>query len=241
VSEEELRDVYEGGEYQERDFAAGYAVDETLDERLRNARVRVRYVQRFARDGALLDVGAAGGAFVLEATRAGFTARGIEPSPAFARHARESLGVDVADGRLEDADLEPASLDVITLWHVLEHVPEPLAALAICVRALRPGGLLVLEVPNLESVMYAVMGSAWTHLDPRAHVSQFTAATLTAALERSGLRLLATETVPIDAYLSVRERLVPGHLAYRAKLLRHGVTRGVDARRHEFLRAVAQA
>jgi 2-polyprenyl-3-methyl-5-hydroxy-6-metoxy-1,4-benzoquinol methylase len=241
ASQDELRDVYEGGAYQDRDFAAGYAADDTIDERLHNARVRVGYVQRFARSGKLLDVGAAGGAFVLAAGRAGLDARGIEPSPAFARHARERLGVDVADGRLEDADIEPGSLDVITLWHVLEHVPEPLAALAICVRALRPGGLLVLEVPNLDSVMYSVMGREWTHLDPQAHVAQFTGATLTDALQRAGFTVLATETVAIDAYLSPRERLAPGHLAYRAKLLRHGVARAVDARRHEFLRAVAQA
>jgi 2-polyprenyl-3-methyl-5-hydroxy-6-metoxy-1,4-benzoquinol methylase len=238
---EELRDVYEGGAYEDRDFAMGYAVDETIDERRRNALVRVRYVQRYASGGTLLDVGAAGGAFVLEAGLAGFQARGIEPSPAFARHARESLGVDVADGRLEDAQLEPASLDVITMWHVLEHVPDPVAALALCAHALRPGGLLVLEVPNLDSAMYSIMGTAWTHLDPQAHVSQFTPATLSDALTRAGLRVAATETVGIDAYLRRRERVAPGQLAYRAKLLRHGVMRATDARRHEFLRAVAQA
>jgi 2-polyprenyl-3-methyl-5-hydroxy-6-metoxy-1,4-benzoquinol methylase len=238
---DQLRDVYEGGAYEDREFATGYAVDETIDERRRNARVRVRYVRRFASGGALLDVGAAGGAFVLEAGMSGFRARGIEPSPAFAAHARESLGVDVTDGRLEDAQLEPGSLDVITLWHVLEHVPDPVAALAICAHALRPGGLLVLEVPNLDSAMYSIMGTAWTHLDPQAHVSQFTPATLSDALTRSGLRVVATETVGIDVYLRPRERLALGQLAYRAKLLRHGVLRSTDPRRHEFLRAVAQA
>lgn len=238
---DELRDVYEGGVYEDRDFATGYAVEETIDERRRNARVRVRYVQGFADGGSLLDVGAAGGAFVLEAGLAGFEARGIEPSPAFARHARESLGVDVADGRLEDAQLEPGGLDVITLWHVLEHVPDPVAALSLCARALRPGGAIVLEVPNLDSAMYEIMGTAWTHLDPQAHVSQFTPATLSDALTRAGMRVVATETVGIGAYLRPHERLAPGHLAYRAKLLRHGVIGGRDARRHELLRAVAQA
>jgi 2-polyprenyl-3-methyl-5-hydroxy-6-metoxy-1,4-benzoquinol methylase len=240
AAEEQTRDVYEGGEYQARDFATGYAVDDTIEERRRNARVRVEYVRRFKHGGALLDVGAAGGAFVLEAGAAGFTARGVEPSPEFARHARETLGVDVADGRLEDAELDPGSLDVITLWHVLEHIPDPVAALRECATALRRDGVLVLEVPNLDSAVFAMMGTAWTHLDPDVHVSQFTSSTLADALARADLRPLVMETVAIDAYLTRRERLTPAHLAHRAKLLRHGLVRAAHPRGHELLRAVAR-
>jgi 2-polyprenyl-3-methyl-5-hydroxy-6-metoxy-1,4-benzoquinol methylase len=240
AAEEQTRDVYEGGEYQARDFATGYAVDDTIEERRRNARVRVEYVRRFKHGGALLDVGAAGGAFVLEAGAAGFTARGVEPSPEFARHARETLGVDVADGRLEDAELDPGSLDVITLWHVLEHIPDPVAARRECATALRRDGVLVLEVPNLDSAVFAMMGTAWTHLDPDVHVSQFTSSTLADALARADLRPLVMETVAIDAYLTRRERLTPAHLAHRAKLLRHGLVRAAHPRGHELLRAVAR-
>jgi 2-polyprenyl-3-methyl-5-hydroxy-6-metoxy-1,4-benzoquinol methylase len=240
AGEEETRAIYEGGEYQDRDFAIGYAVEETIEERRANARVRVGYVQRFKAAGRLLDVGAAGGAFVLEAGEAGFAARGIEPSPDFARHARETLGVGVADGRLEDADLEPSSLDVITMWHVLEHIPDPLRALRECAAALAPDGVLVLEVPNLDSAVFAMMSTAWTHLDPEVHVSQFTPATLDHALLRAGLRPVARETVAIDAYLTPRERLMPTHLVHRAKLLRHGLPRATHPGRHELLRAVAR-
>jgi SAM-dependent methyltransferase len=239
VQGSKLHAIYEGGAYEDRGFADGYAVEKTIEERRRNARVRVDYVRRFAAGGALLDVGAAGGAFVSEAGRAGFRSRGIEPSPAFARHARDVLGVDVADGRLEDAELEPASLDAITMWHVLEHVPDPVAALRTSAAALRPGGVLVAEVPNLESAAFAIMGTTWTHLDPEVHLSQFTRATLVDALERAGLRVLATETVAIDAYLTTAERLKPGHLAHRAKLLCHGLATARHPTRHELLRAVA--
>ena len=240
LDEATSRDLYEGGAYEARDIAAGYAVAGSVDERRHNALVRLGWLQQHVRTGRLLDVGAAGGAFVLEAGGAGFEATGVEPAPAFAAHARDVLGVDVRDGRVEDLELHPGTLDVATMWHVLEHVPAPRRTLAALRALLRPGGRLVLEVPNLESVAARRMGRAWTHLDPEVHVSQFTPSTLRALLGRAGFEVAWTGTVAHGAYLSPLQRWAPGHVAHRLQLARGGAVGLRHPRRHEFLRAVAR-
>lgn len=235
------RDLYEGGRYAQTHRTAGH--DDPDDaERRAYARSRVGFVTaHVAGLGRLVDVGAAGGAFVAEAARAGFDASGIEPVARFARHAREVLGVDVRDGRVEDVGA--ASADVITLWHVLEHLPDPRGALEQLRRALRPGGSLVLEVPNLESLAAALQGTGWTHLDVATHVTHFTPATLRAALSGAGLQPVVELSVAHDAYLTGRERRAPRHLAARAKLAARAARDGRrhDPWRHEFLRVVARA
>jgi SAM-dependent methyltransferase len=233
------RDIYEIGAYQAREFASGYVADETLAERVRTAQTRLVWLRDRVSGERLLDVGAAGGAFVLAAKRAGFDAWGIEPAPGFARSAREALGVDVRDGRIEEIALDPASLDVVTLWHVLEHVPEPLAALERLRAALRLHGLLVVEVPNMASVMARTMGTKWTHLDPDVHASHFTPETLRRLVERAGFEVRYAETIAHSAYLTPRERLAPRHLAHRLTLALHGAWRSTHPDRHEFLRVVA--
>ena len=113
--------------------------------------MRVRLVARYARGGRLLDVGCAKGGFLAAARDAGFVVRGVEPAEAAAAVARR-LGLDVVVGTLDDVPLAASSLEVVTAWHVLEHIPEPLDTLIRLRRELVPGGHLLIEVPNAESV-----------------------------------------------------------------------------------------
>lgn len=231
------RAIYESDAYGGR---SEYAVDETIDERRGNARTRLAWLQRYVGRGRLLDIGAAGGAFVLEAKQAGFDAFGVEPTPRFAEHARSELGVDVRDGRLEDLDLEPASLDVATMWHVLEHIPEPQESLRVVHDTLRPGGMLVVEVPNVQSVAAEQMRDGWTHLDPDVHVSQFAPSPLRLLLERSGFDPVEIRTFAHGSYLPLAERWAPRHVAHRLRLARGGAVGLSHPTRHEFLRAIAR-
>jgi SAM-dependent methyltransferase len=234
----EVSAVYEGGAYAE-DGGERYVAEDAA--RRRDARVRLRWLREVASRGDLLDVGAAGGAFVAEANSAGFSAWGIEPTPAFAEHARSALGVDVRTGTLEDTELTPASVDVVTMWHVLEHVPEPVGQLRRVGEALRQGGVAAIEVPNYGSAVAGRLGRAWASLEPDVHVSQFAPQTLTSVLERAGLRPLRIETVPITPYLTPLRRCNPRHLAGRAKAalwLRSLKT--THPHGHELLRALAQ-
>lgn len=231
------RAIYEGGAYEGR---TEYAADETIDERRGNARTRLAWLRGYVRDGRLLDIGAAGGAFVLEAKQAGFDAFGVEPTPRFAEHARSELGVDVRDGRLEDLELADASLDVATMWHVLEHIPEPRAALELVRDKLKAGGRLVAEVPNVDSVAAHEDGERWTHLDPDVHVSQFSPASLRLLLERTGFADVEMRTFAHGSYLTLGERWAPRHVAHRLRLARGRALGLSHPTRHEFLRVVAR-
>jgi SAM-dependent methyltransferase len=232
--------MYESGAYEQRVFTRDYSADETIDERRENARTRLSWLREYVQAGRLLDVGAAGGAFVLEAKLAGFDAFGVEPTPRFAEHARSTLQVDVRDGRFEDLGLGPATLDVATLWHVLEHIPAPRESLELLRGSLRPDGFLVVEVPNVESVVARQQGAHWTHLDPDVHVTQFGPSSLRVLLERAGFETVALTTVGHGSYLPRWKRWAPRHVAHRLRLASGGAVGLSDPTRHEFLRAVAR-
>ena len=229
---------YAGGGYED-DRSQTYASDGELEDRRRDARVRLAFIRPYAPGGRLLDVGAAGGAFVVEAQAAGYRAVGIEPAPAFAAFARERLGVDVRTGTIEDTDLEPGSLHVVCMWHVLEHLHEPAATLARVREALRPGGHLAVEVPNAGSTIARAMGPAWPMLEPEVHVAQYTAAALAAVMRSAGLEPVHVSATTIAPYLRGLRRLHPAMIVHRAKWTARG--RGEDPRdRGELLRAIAR-
>jgi SAM-dependent methyltransferase len=141
--------------------------------------------------GRLLDVGAGRGRFVAQARAAGWEADGIEPSRRGVQGALAD-GVGLQRATLEDAVVTPGSLDAATLWHVLEHLDDPGAALERIAGWLRPGGLLVIGVPNLASMQARAGDGRWYHLDVPRHRTHFTVDGLHALLRRHGLQPVAT-------------------------------------------------
>src|SRR6185436_4002116 len=135
---------------------------------------------------SLLDVGCGDGHFLEVAQRGGWRGDGIEFSPEGARRAAARLKRPIAVGHLASASLLPGPYDVVTLWHVLEHLPEPRPMLQAVRRRLRPGGLLVVAVPNTDNLpMRAAYRVArlrplplWEPGAREPHVSHFTPATL---------------------------------------------------------------
>jgi SAM-dependent methyltransferase len=233
-----LETVYAGGAYED---VRGEQYLAELGKRRRDARVRLDYMRPWGSAGRLLDVGAAGGAFVAEARARGFDASGVEPVPSFARAAREQLGLDVREGGIEDLDLSSESYQAITLWHVLEHIPHPLQQMRRLAEVLADGGVLAVEVPNAASAVAARMGPAWPSLEPLVHVNQFTPESLRELFVRAGLELCDMRTTAISPYLPWSARVGPRHVAARAKAaLWLGDPRAEHAHGHELLRAVAK-
>ena len=160
--------------------------------------------------GRLLDVGAGRGRFVAQARAAGWQADGIEPSLRGVAGAR-ARGIELEQAGIEDAAIAPGTLDAASLWHVLEHLDEPGAALERVAAWLAPGGLLVVGVPNLASVQARAGGERWYHLDVPRHRTHFTVRGLHALLRRHGLQPVAThhllaEHNPFGLWVSVVSR-----------------------------------
>jgi SAM-dependent methyltransferase len=158
-------------------------------------RLRLLDLPRGAR---ILDVGAGRGRFVSHARAAGYLAEGIEPSQRGVAAAREAYGIELAQLAIDDAAFEPASLDAVSAWHVLEHLDAPGAAVERIGPWLRPGGRLLVGVPNIASLQAGIGGSRWYHLDVPRHRVHFTPAGLAALLSRCGLEPLRTSHVLLE-------------------------------------------
>jgi 2-polyprenyl-3-methyl-5-hydroxy-6-metoxy-1,4-benzoquinol methylase len=159
-----------------------------LDRRY-GLRKRCHTVTRHMSGGCLLDVGCATGSFLSEMKRQpGWTVMGIEPSPVAARYVRDQVGVDVVQGVLNEAPFAPASFDAITMWDVLEHVYDPLTVLSQVARLLKPGGVFVVNHPNLDSIDRRLFGAFWAGYELPRHLYLFPADLLRRLLAEYGLR-----------------------------------------------------
>jgi 2-polyprenyl-3-methyl-5-hydroxy-6-metoxy-1,4-benzoquinol methylase len=137
----------------------------------------------------LLDVGCGTGLFLHLAAEAGMQVRGIELSASAVNYARTNYGLDVQHGTLEDAEVAPASCDIVVMWHVLEHLPDPVAGLRQVADILAPGGLLFAAVPNFGSYEARLFGRRWYSLDAPRHLVHVTPHTLRAAAEQAELQV----------------------------------------------------
>lgn len=149
---------------------------------------------RWRGDGRVLDIGCGSGGRYLDILKAlGWQTFGMDPSPAAVAAAR-AKGHEVVEGVAEQQGFPDESMDVVTLWHALEHTHSPTQALAAAHRVLRRDGLLSLGVPNWNSLHAKVFGEHWQSAEPPRHLYQFTKRTLRRYLEQAGFRIVRMTT-----------------------------------------------
>ncbi len=130
----------------------------------------------------LLDIGSGAGEFLYLMTQAGFKGIGIEPNLGYGGYSRDQYGVEVLPGFAQDHQFPAASFDTITMWHVLEHTEDPFRNIGLVKQWLKPDGLLVVEVPNVEATCLAPIHRF--HID---HLYNFSRENLAAIGEKAGL------------------------------------------------------
>jgi SAM-dependent methyltransferase len=174
----------------------GYAHVATHDvgpaQRLRARLRRRRVVKNFPPwrgRGRLLDVGCATGRFLQQMAAVGWRVSGIEFDPVAAAKAR-TVTPDVVVGDPAEVELPAAGFDLITAFHVVEHLPDPAEALRRMLRWLAPGGLLIVEVPNVGGWGGRLFGRFWSGLDFPRHLIHFTPRTMGALVARCGGRIV---------------------------------------------------
>ena len=140
----------------------------------------------------LLDIGCAGGAFPVAARNAGFDAQGIEPSRWLSDYGRRTYNIEIRQGILERGTFPVNSFDVISLWDVIEHVPEPHEILTTIHGLLRPQGYLWVNYPDIGSVVAKLLGWKWPFW-LSVHLHYYVRATMRRQLERAGFEVLYIE------------------------------------------------
>jgi len=150
----------------------------------------VRFLQRCAsRTGggrSLLDIGCGSGTFLHLARKRGFDPHGLDMSANAVAAAKAEYGLPVRQGDIGGDAWKGSSFDFITMFHVLEHVPDPLAAVGFAGGLLAPGGSLIVQVPNVASLQARVFGARWYGLDVPRHLINFTPRALALLFERAG-------------------------------------------------------
>ncbi len=141
--------------------------------------------------GRLLDFGCGGGFFLAEVKALGWEIFGLEPLPGHAVHARALTGGTIVTDTLRDDTFEPAFFDCVTAFQVFEHLPEPATDLARLFRMTKPGGTILIEVPNIDTWGVRLLRGRHRHFVPD-HLNFFSAATLSRLLRQAGFEVAET-------------------------------------------------
>jgi 2-polyprenyl-3-methyl-5-hydroxy-6-metoxy-1,4-benzoquinol methylase len=157
--EELYGETYFGSENSTQRGYSGYLAQ--ADNLRATFRHRLPYLGTPRHQNRLLDVGAATGYFVEVARTKGWRAEGVEYSEWAARYANEVLGVPVHHGTLETVRFPSEAFSTVTMWEVIEHLPNPRRVLREIHRVLAPGGLLHLSTPDAGSLVARLSGKRW--------------------------------------------------------------------------------
>ncbi len=170
--------------------------------------------------GRLLDIGTAAGAFVAAAARRGWQAEGCEPNRWLADWGAKHYAIRIQQGSVFEQPYADGSFDLITLWDVIEHTPDPRQMLERCRALLRPGGTLVVNFPDIGSWIAKALGRRWLFLTS-VHLYYFD--------RRSMRRMLASTGFEVVTVRPHFQRLELDYLLFRGSVLSKGLSSAARA------------
>lgn len=161
---------------------------------------KIDTVKHFMQQGRLLEIGPAYGVFALQAKQAGFQVDVIEMDERCCEHLNRVVGVNALCSASPHETIQTlAAHDVIALWHVIEHLPDPWAMISAAAENLAPNGIFVIAAPNPESWQFHVMGREWPHLDAPRHLYLLPEQVITEYARKLGLERIHYSTTDSDA------------------------------------------
>lgn len=149
---------------------------------------------RYKQDGSLLDLGCSSGSFLEFMKGETWKLYGVEMSAECAKVAEEKSGAQVFAGDIPNAPFAPESFDLITCFDVLEHLHEPRKVMARVSEWLKPGGILYVLVPNIESAEARAFRSYWCGLELPRHLFHYSPASLRYLASSVGLQEISLVT-----------------------------------------------
>lgn len=167
---------------------ASYQAYRGSEDILREVKWRLALISKFKNKGKLIDIGCGIGSFPQTAKNAGWEAYGTEVSEWACNYIRERFDFKLFKGTLQEIHFPDKFFDLITLWHVLEHIPDPVEELKEVYRILKDDGVVCIEVPNICSLDALIRGRNWECF-VSDHYYYFSKHTLELACSFAGLKL----------------------------------------------------
>lgn len=146
------------------------------------------------RKGKLIDVGCGPGVFLIESSSRGWQVQGIEFNQRFIQQL-SILNIDVIDVPFDQAKLMVDSCQCVTLWDILEHIVDPKEFLRKCHQILTSNGIILIQVPNIDSLVSRILHEKSVTFSGDTHVNFFNVATLTMLLKQTGFVVKECETI----------------------------------------------
>ena len=188
---EELKAFYESDQYR-KDYQNSPMTGETFAQQRYDQlnKVIAKYAPHILtlKDKSLLDVGCGVGDLLKIASQKEWEVTGTEISEAATKTANKALGNKVINGDILSLKLPPNSYDLITCYHVIEHLLDPISTLNKMLTLLKPNGVAFLETPNMGSLGAKIKGKNWSHITPPEHITYFNPSSLRYALDSAGFQ-----------------------------------------------------
>jgi len=145
----------------------------------------LKFIEKLATKGRILDIGTAGGSFLNVAQKRGWEIHGIEPNKWLCEWAKNNYGITVKPGTIFSNKFPKEHFDAVSMWDVLEHMSDPMKNLKEANRILKPGGLVIVNYPDIGSAVAKLMKRRWIFI-LAVHLYYFTPGTLSAMLRKAG-------------------------------------------------------
>lgn len=185
-------------------------------------------IEKVKPTGNLLDVGCGTGEFSHEMQSHDWTVAGVEKDPRAAQFAREKYDLSVTVGDLGDIGEQQAAFDVVTFWHVLEHLFDPVGVLKQVENVLKPDGFALIAAPDFASFDSGFYGSNWVALDAPRHLLHFNPQSMQHLCRAAGLTVLGHYQMVLDAFYNclMSEMLISARSGANSALQLYRFVRG---------------
>ncbi len=205
-TKEQIEQAYDGSYYGRGQTKFTGFIEKAIDYL---CSIRARRVNRYITPPAkILDIGCGNGRFLNFLIKQGFEGWGIELPGKAVQRASQIPGLQLKAGQLTTGDFSENFFDGICMWHVFEHLAEPKKTLQIVRQILKPGGYLMMSLPNIDSLQSRLFRGKWLHLDPPKHLFFLGAWDLISAMKQFGfksikLRYFSLEQNPFGIQQSI--------------------------------------
>ena len=198
--EEEIGSYYQSEEYISHSNTSKGIIN-SLYKTVRNITIqqKLKLVGQFNDGKKLLDIGCGTGEFLNSCQKAGYDVKGVEPSEIARKQAQDNYGLQIETEEILNNTL-PNSIDLITMWHVLEHVYPLNDRMASIKKLLKPKGVAFIAVPNRNSFDAKHYGEFWAAYDVPRHLYHFTPKNIFDLCKKFELQLIKTLPMKFDAF-----------------------------------------